>query len=88
MQRHARTKAHRSAVKAYIQRRSPKLEHIGAFPLEDFQAVWDRLRGHPPKRTISKRKRFTIEWCIYEALREQERSCLARADTIAVAMDD
>ena len=61
LQRHARTKAHRSAVKAYIQRRSPKMAKLGAFPPEDFQAVWHRLGGRPPKRTVSRRKAITIE---------------------------
>ena len=70
LQRHARTKAHRSAVKAYIQRLSPKMAQIGAFPPEDFQAVWHRWGGRLPKRTISIRKRFTIEWCIFEAVRD------------------
>ena len=88
LQRPARAKAHRSAVKAYTQRLSPKMAQIGAFPPEDFQAVWHRLGGRFPKRTLSKRKTATIEWCIFPAAREKEHARLAGANTIGVAMGE
>ena len=49
--------------------------------------MWGGRQPHA-HRAFSKRKRFTIEWCLFQTLREQERGRLAKAHTIAVAMDE
>ena len=56
-------------------------------PPADFQFL-DRLGGRPSTFKAQSRKRFTMEWCLLEALRDEERGKLARATTISIAMDE
>ena len=86
LRRHAESKFHTPATKAYLE--GQVNGGVGAPPPEDFQAVWHRLGGRSTKRTFSGRKTATIEWCIFQAVREKEHALLAGANTIAVAMDE
>ncbi len=87
--RHAAGHAHRAIAALEPQ---PGDTSVTAPPPEVFQALWDQLGGRPSCGDscldMSKRKRFTIEWCIFEALRDKERDMLSKAATISVAMDE
>ena len=56
-------------------------------PPADFQFL-DRLGGRPSTFKAQFRKRFTMEWCLLEALRGEERDKLAGATAISIAMGE
>ncbi len=89
LRRHEKSKVHRAAVQAHLVK-AETLDVAGAPPAEDFVAVWRALGGGGRSRptVMSPRKRNTIEWCLWQALRDTECSFLAAANTVSVAMDE
>lgn len=83
LRRHMAGAPHRAAEEASLGS-SPS---VVVPPPADFQALWDRL-GRPSTFEAQSRKRSTMEWCLLEALRDEERGKLARATTISIAMDE
>ena len=66
---------------------------MGAPPAEEFVAVWRALEGRgrshqAEAKARSARKHNTLEWCLWQAKRDEERAFLATADTISIQMDE
>jgi len=89
--RHAQTAAHKEAVIGYLHRAADS-EAIGGFtllatapPVEDFANAWlDLRKGIQAKN----RKRRTLEWCLFEAVRDRELSFLGKATCISIMLDE
>ena len=91
--RHARTKFHKAAMKAHLRKYDETFESVGAPPAKEFVAVWraSESRGRPHQaeaKARSARKLNTLEWCLWQAKRDEERAFLATADTISIQMDE
>jgi hypothetical protein len=98
--RHANTSAHKAAHAAYMThqaqrggptdgRAAPSL--LAASPLTDeFAKVWREVRGCSAEgsRRQWPRKRRTLEWCLFEALRDRELTFLETATCISIALDE
>jgi hypothetical protein len=90
LKRHAASAAHQESVKAYLQRQSAggasSLPLLGsAPPIEAFKDAWLGLRR---AGVHMDRKRRTLEWCLYEAVRDKELEFLAKATCISIMLDE
>ena len=55
-------------------------------PVEDFATAWlDWGRG---MQAAKDRKRRTLEWCLFEAVRGRELSFLSKATCISIMLDE
>ncbi len=100
LKRHAQSRHHKKALSGYKKHLLDKAasqtqsDTLAGTPSEDeFLAMWKALgsssTGSAAKvASHSQRKITTMEWCLWEALRDSERSALARASTIALAVDE
>ena len=86
LRRHGQSQAHAVATKAHLS--GVVDSGAGATLPEDFHSVWHRLAGRPVQNTFSRSNSCTIEWCILQAVQDQERAFLAKAKCISVAMDE
>ena len=90
LNRHAASKFHRAAMEAHLRKDVP-LESVAAPPAEEFAAAWRALKGRGRSsgaKARSRRKLNTLEWCLWQAKRDEERSFLASADTVSIQMDE
>ena len=98
IRRHAKSCHHKHAVSAYrghlLDQAAGKADAALVAPSEDeFLAVWQGLGSSSTGSSAkivkqSLRKSTTMEWCLWEALRDSERLALSQASTIALAMDE
>ena len=98
--RHVQSRHHKHAASAYMEHLldnaacRQQVDAALAAPSEDsFTAVWQALGSSSTGSSAkivnqSSRKATTMEWCLWEALRDSERLALAQASTIALAMDE
>ena len=80
-------------MEAHLRKDDEMLQSVGAPPAEEFVAVWRALEGRgrshqAEAKARSARKHNTLEWCLWQAQRDQERAFLATADTISIQMDE
>ena len=90
LKRHAQSSSHQVSVKAYLLRQSvsgasPLALLRVAPPTEAFKDAWLGLRKDGIEMD---RKRRTLEWCLLEAVRDQEREFLATATCISIMLDE
>ncbi len=91
--RHAANMFHRAAMQARLQK-DETWQSAGAPPVEELTDTWRALGGRgrssevPADGAKSRRKRHTLEWCLWQATRDEERRFLALADSVSVAMDE
>ena len=90
--RHARTAAHKEAVVGHLQHAAGSEATGGpsllaaAPPVEDFATAWlDLGKG---MQAAKDRKRRTLEWCLFEAVRDRELSFLSKATCISIMLDE
>ena len=91
LRRHAASTFHQESVKAYLQRQSAggasSLPVLGsAPPMEAFKDAWLGLRKSGGD--LKERKRRTLEWCLFEAVRDKELEFLAKATCISIMLDE
>ncbi len=86
--RHAASAEHARAVNAYLGKDAATAGHAPS--LNMFQDVWDELGGRSKIKstTMSARKKTSIEWCIFQALRDKQRAELTETRTISIGMDE
>ena len=77
--RHAQTAGHKEATGG------PSLL-AAAPPVEDFATAWLDLRKG--MHATKDRKRRTLEWCLFEAVRDRELSFLGKATCISIMLDE
>ena len=87
LRRHARTKLHRLATAALRNRNA-----TGSLPApaaSKFQELLGRLRACGLAQTCrgDRRRNATMAWCLYEAVRDDERDFLRQATCMSVAQD-
>ena len=93
--RHARSRQRLEALSAYNKHLvDQQNDTVPGVPSDDdFLTVWKAL-GSSSTGSMAKvakqsaRKTTTLEWCLWEALRDSERVALAQASTIALAVDE
>ena len=84
LRRHAQSASHQVSVKAYLLRDASTVLR-GAPPIQEFKDVWLGLR----KDGIDMdRKRRTLQWCLFEAVRDQELEFMATATCISIMLDE
>ncbi len=85
LKQHALTKRHKDACAAALS--APVCS--GAPDTAVFQNAWTgAVTGSTATHLGDGRKRATLEWCIYEAIRDVDRTFLAKASAIAVLLDE
>jgi hypothetical protein len=87
--RHAQTAAHKEAVIGYLHRAAGSDGSTtllaAAPPIDDFANAWLDLRKGIQAKD---RKRRTLEWCLFEAVRDREVSFLGKATCISIMLDE
>ncbi len=84
---------HRAAMQARLQK-DETWQSAGAPPVEEFIDAWRASGGRgrsseaPADVAKSRRKRNSLEWCLCQAKRDEERRFVASADSVCVAMDE
>ncbi len=88
--RHAGTNFHKAAKKAFLAKDDETLDSVGAPPAKEFVAAWRTLgvRRRSDQVQARRRKLNTLEWCLWQALRDDERKFLRTADTVSIQMDE
>ena len=67
------------------------LLELGAPSTEEFESLWRALRipsSTSKQMRQSARRAVSIEWCLYEAIRDKQRKFASEASTIGVALDE
>lgn len=90
--RHAKSTAHLKAVQKYLHQLGlAHGDYTMAPAVEEFRLVLSKSRTgkYDPEspHVHLARKETTISWCLFEALRDQERRCLRAAEAITVNQD-
>jgi len=96
--RHSHTAFHKRALVAYRQHmwandsEAQRLIAVSGAPsTEELSALWRALKATAATSTQteqSQRRTASMEWCLYEAIRDQEREFMSKAQTISVALDE
>ena len=90
--RHAKSTAHLKAIQKHLHRLGlAHGDYLTAPPVEEFRMILQQSRtGKCDPQSLQahlSRKAATISWCLFEALRDQERQCLRTAEAITVNQD-
>ena len=90
--RHAKSAAHLKAIQQHLRQLGlAHGDHLTAPAVEEFRTILQQSRtGKCDPESIQahlSRKAATISWCLFEALRDQERQCLRAAEAITVNQD-
>ena len=94
IRRHAASQTHQRALKAYKDHLlGLTSDAVGAPSVKEFESIWHALAKSSTGSVseavqMSKRKATSMEWCIWEALRDSERDALASASTISLGVDE
>ena len=96
--RHATTRAHKEAVVAYLRHLANKGSSgaclLNAVPgVQEFGEAWQAIRlGAGAASSMVKkhghRKHRSMEWCLFEALRDRELAFLLQATCISISLDE
>ncbi len=87
LRKHAMSKRHKEAAAAHLRAMSPGDAAEEAPSEQGFLALWHEL-GNRSSSTQSSMKRNTMEWCLLQALRDEERPFLCHAKSISIALDE
>ena len=98
-QRHRRSQRHRDALDAYLKHLidscsdgKTKSPAVSCAPSEDeFKVLWKQLASGSTDSlasNISARRATTMEWCLFEAIRDADRAFLSTASTITISLDE